>query len=435
MAGDRQPFNRPAVSDNESAGLPRGTQPEVLTWDRIYALALVRVRTRRGAFSPTLDPAALADEAARLGVADFARFRTDFHGNGPFRDPGAAVLELQARLLAIENARQDVFFHESLHKLLIARSEGSSSGLNRLDVDTALAAMSRATKKFRDDLRQFRDGLDELKFLLGLSPRAPVILDRQSLKAFPAVFESVDGWTRSARRSPQDLPELIEHLPVPGEVVVNGEPILDKIEKNPDQWEEALASAAQVALKSRSERDEIRVQPNSGVQLELRVRRQIRGLHDKRLAYQAEKRRYELAIRLKDQAFERLTAPPSPAVTSRSSLIKTVIEQQTEVVDAEERLIALWTSFRAERLALYHDLGVLPYRDWKTFLADLTAVPAVTAQAGPAVQAPINMPDDGRERVSRSVDECMRPEIDWLVCGRNDQAAVRLAGVGPVAVA
>ncbi len=159
-----------------------------------------------------------------------------------------------------------------------------------------------------------------------------------------------------------------------------------KRSKDPDQCEEVLAAAAQFAFKSRSERDEVLTQPNSGVQLELRVRRQIRSLYDKRLTYQAEKRCYELAVRLKDQALERLFAPPSPAVTSRSSFVKGVIEQQTQIVETQDRLIGLWTSFRAERLALYHDLGVLPYQDWKSFYADLSAKPAVAAPSVPAVQ-------------------------------------------------
>ena len=157
----------------------------------------MRVRTRRGAFSPALDPAALAQEALRQGVTDFARFRTNFHGNGPFHDPGPSVLELQGRLLAIDNARRNVAFHESLHKLVVERSQGNSSGLSRIDVDTVFAGLLQARQKLADEIRQFRDGLDELKFLLGLSPRAPVILDRQNLEAFPAVFDAVDDWQRS----------------------------------------------------------------------------------------------------------------------------------------------------------------------------------------------------------------------------------------------
>jgi hypothetical protein len=375
---------RQTLPESEAAGLSKATHPEILTWDRIYALALVRARTHRGAFVPLLDPAALAEEAARLGVADFARFRTNFHSNGPFRDPGPSVLELYSRLLAIDNALQNVAFHENLHKLIADRSKGATAGTSQLDVDTIFAALLKARQKLADEIRQFRDGLDEVKFQLGLSPRAPVIFDTQNLKAFEAVFASVEEWKRRSTRRPGDLPEIIERFPAPGEVIVNGAPILDRIEKNPDLWEQVFAEAAQLALKSRSERDEVPTQPNSGVGVEVRIRRRIRSLFEQRRAYQAEKQRYEQAIRVGDQAFERLVSPPPPVPSSRSSLVKDVLEQQSQVTEIENRLATLWTSFRADRLALYHDLGVLPYNDWKSLFADLVAVPAVAAPSGPA---------------------------------------------------
>jgi hypothetical protein len=375
------------VSENELAGLSMGSHPPILTWDRIYSLALIRARTRRGAFSPALDPEALAEEAARQGVADFSRFRTNFHSDGPFRDPGPTVLELEGRLLAIDNARRNIAVHEGLNTLIVERSRGSTSGVSRIDVDTVFASLVRARQKLVDETRQFRDGLDQLKFLLGLSPRAPVILDRQNLQPFPVVFDTVEDWARAVKRRTDELTMIIDRLPVLGEIVLNGEPILERIEKIPDQWEVVLAAAAQLAFKSRSQRDEVLTQPNSGIQLELQVRRRIRELYDKMLAFRSEKRCYELAIRLKDQAFERLVAPapPSPVVTSRSSLVSAVIEQETRIVQAQDRLIWLWTSFRAERLALYHDLGVLPYQDWKSFYADLSAAPVVALPGVPVV--------------------------------------------------
>ncbi len=373
------------AADKEIAGLPTGSQPEILTWDRVYTLALIRARARRGAFLPTLEPAALTEEASRQGITDFARFRTNFQSDGPFHDPGLAVLELQGRLAAIDNERRNIAVHEALNTLIVERSQGNTSGVSRIDVDTVFASLVRARQKLADETRQFRDGLDQLKFVLGLSPRAAVILDRRNLQAFPVVFEMVEDWARGPNRRTSDLPTIIDSVPAPGEVVLNGEPILERIEKVPDQWEEVLAAAAQLAFKSRSERDKGAAPPNSGVQLELRVRRRIRGLYDKRLAYQAEKRRYELAIRLRDQALERLLAPPSPAVTSRSPLVTELIEQLTKVVEAQNRMIEVWTTFRAERLAFYHDLGVLPYQDWKSFFADLSAGPPVAGPAVPAV--------------------------------------------------
>ncbi|MFI5460250.1 MAG: hypothetical protein ACHRXM_32940 [Isosphaerales bacterium] len=377
-------------SDKEIAGLSKGSRPEVLTWDRVYALALVRARSRRGAFSESLDPAALAGEAARQGVANFERFRSDFLAGGlgaggrPFRDPSAAVLELLGRLQAIDNARRNVPVHEGLDKLLHERAQGESSGLNRLDVDMVGASLARARQRQADEIRQFRDGLDELKVALGLSPRAAVILDRQSLAAFRAVFDSVDAWNRNSQRNLEELHRLVERLPALGEVVLDGQPILAKIENSPDQWEDVLTAAARLAIKHRADRDIGRAPGDSGARLELSVRRRIRNSFEMGRAYVREKRSYELAIRMRDQAFERLLAPSVGVTTSRSPLLEGLIEQVTRVLTVEDRLAALWTSFRTERLALYRDLGVLPHNDWNSFYADLSAGP-VAAKAVPTV--------------------------------------------------
>ena len=57
--------NRRRKKTKQIAGLPRDSRPLVLTWERIYALALVRARSSRDAFAETLDPTALEQEAAR----------------------------------------------------------------------------------------------------------------------------------------------------------------------------------------------------------------------------------------------------------------------------------------------------------------------------------------------------------------------------------
>ena len=47
--------------------------------------------------------------------------------------------------------------------------------------------------------------------------------------------------------------------------------------------------------------------------------------------------------------------------------------QENQRLNAEDQLITLWTSFQMERLALYRELGVLPYDDWNSFYKDLSA--------------------------------------------------------------
>jgi hypothetical protein len=377
--------------DKVIAGLSRSSRPEVLTWERVYALALVRAGTRRATFAERLDPASLTEDAARQGVGDFERFRTLFlaaglaTGDRSFRDPSASVLDLACRLQTIHNARQNVALHENLDMLLRERTRGEASGLNQLDVDRVHAASVRVRQKSAQEIARYRAALDDLKVALGLSPRAAVILDPQALAAFRAVFDSVDDWTRSAQRNLTDLHAIVDRLPAPGDVVLDGKPILARIENDADCWEEVLTAAARLAIRNRSEWAKGPPPGDAAIQLELRVRRLIRSLFETRRAYEEEKRSCELAIRQKDQAFERLLAPSAGGVmTSRSPLLVGLLDQVSQVFEVQDRLVALWTSFRAERLALYRKIGVLPYNDWSAFYADLSAAPAA-AVAVPAV--------------------------------------------------
>ena len=94
-AGETQP--PPAEPDyaNENAGLARGAHPEILTWDRIDVLAVIRVPARRGAFAPCStrlhSPRRPCD-----GVTDFPRFRTQFHFERTVSRPRAERIELSA---------------------------------------------------------------------------------------------------------------------------------------------------------------------------------------------------------------------------------------------------------------------------------------------------------------------------------------------------
>ena len=57
------------------------------------------------------------------------------------------------------------------------------------------------------------------------------------------------------------------------------------------------------------------------------------------------------------------------AVSGTTSLLA----PEAQRLKAEDRLVEIWTSFQTERLALYRELGILPYDDWKSFFNDLSA--------------------------------------------------------------
>jgi hypothetical protein len=376
-------------SDKEIAGLPKGSRPEVLTWERVYALALVRARAGRPKAAEVLSPASLADQAARQGVADFGRFRKDFltaetPAGGAFRDPSGDYLELLRRLQAIDNARRHVAVHENLIKLVAELVQGESANLTQLDADLVRASLVQARRGSSDHTAHFRDALDNLKVALGLSPHAAVLPDRRNLLAFRVRFEAVENWSRNPDRLLVDLPRLIDRLPPLGEVMVDGQPVLGRIDADPDQMEGVLTKAAQFAIKNRTDQAKGQSSADADLLLELRVRRRIRHLLETRRASEEEKRSYELDIRLKDQTFERLVAPTAGVRSPRSPLLAELLQHEARAVKAEDRLVALWTSFRAERLALDRDLGILPYDDWSAFYADLSAARVVPGEVPPA---------------------------------------------------
>ena len=234
----------------EIAGLASNSKPHLLTWESAYLLAMVRAHSGGGELLPSLDPVALSQQVDRLGLADFSRFKTDLFAGGAFRDPAPDMLALSARLQMIENARWRIAFLENLTRLLMERIQGESSGLSRLDLDVVFAALSKCRQNFDHQKTLFRDGLDEFKVALGLSPQVAVILDRTPMAGFQEAFEAVATWLRQPSRHLDDLYKLTEAVPDPGEVIIDGKPALGAVQADPGQWVEALARATRLALDS-----------------------------------------------------------------------------------------------------------------------------------------------------------------------------------------
>jgi hypothetical protein len=382
----------PPASDRAIAGLPEQAPAEVLTWDRAYMLAIVRARAGGAATAEVLDPQALAEQARRHGAADFARFRKEFlagraEAGGAFHDPSGAYLAILRRLQVIDDARRHIAELENLSRFVQEIVQGEGAGLSQLDADLLAEAMVQGRGRMSREVAGFRDALDEWRVALGLSPHAAVIPDRQPIAAFRDVFTAVERWSMKPDRNLAELPRIVGRLPALGDVIIGGQPILHAIEQAPNRMEELLTEAARLAIKNRAGTDKPRAPEDGDIALELRVRRRIRQLLDMRRGYEDAKRGCERAVRLRDQAFERLFYPSNrEAVSSRTPAIRGLIDDLGRLRDAEDRLAALWTSFRAERLALYRDLGALPYDDWDAFYADLSAGHAAVEapQAAPA---------------------------------------------------
>jgi hypothetical protein len=379
-----QPHLTPTLEvDKEVAGLPPSSHPEVLTWERVYSLTLVCYRGGPQPRVDTLDPKALAEEATRNGFADFPRFRKEFQaagrlGRDGFHEPSGDLLALLGRLKKIDHARWNVTFYENLFRLMSELMKGESVGLSQLNLDQVDTLVNQARQALSLEIAEFRDHFERFKVALGLSPRAPVVLDRESVARFGRVFDQVQSWHEQPRRNLADLPRIIKGLPAVGDVVIEGGSILGPMGGNPEQREDVLTRATRRAIQHQTDLDQGKTLPDAvAAEIELSVRSRVRRLFELRRSYEGEQRRYELAVRLLDQSLEQVEAPSPGGALARSAMVATAITRlltpEKDRLGAEDRLVTVWTDFQTERLSLYQQLGILPYDDWASFFNDLSA--------------------------------------------------------------
>ncbi|MDG3003493.1 TolC family protein [Paludisphaera mucosa] len=113
---------------------------------------------------------------------------------------------------------------------------------------------------------------------------------------------------------------------------------------------------------------------NAEDSLKLFLRQDIRGMQVAYINYAIAKQQLELNIRLKDQAFEQIVAPPQ--ATTGNSLAQSanaatqtsnLIGFQNGLINSETALLTTWQNFQLARLTLYRDIGTLPYDEWEAF--------------------------------------------------------------------
>src|SRR5262249_55421897 len=149
-------------------------------------------------------------------------------------------------------------------------------------------------------------------------------------------------------RQLEDLPRLAGQLPRVDEVVLESDRsrvAIGATQNDPKHLENILSVAERLAVRHRDPGD-------SEADVRLRVRRRVRSLLDDLAAYERERPELVLALRMKDRAFARLIAPPGQDAPVRS-IVKDVLEADKELMECEERLVALWISCQTGRLALY----------------------------------------------------------------------------------
>ena len=104
------------------------------------------------------------------------------------------------------------------------------------------------------------------------------------------------------------------------------------------------------------------------------LRGDIRAMQVNYINYDITKRNLVLNIRLKDQAFEQIIAPPQAATgqglaqtANAATQTTNLINFQNTLFSSEIALITAYETYQLARLTVYRDIGILPYDEWEAF--------------------------------------------------------------------
>src|SRR5208337_3631690 len=97
------------------------------------------------------------------------------------------------------------------------------------------------------------------------------------------------------------------------------------------------------------------------------LRGDIRAMQVNYINYDITKRNLVLNIRLKDQAFEQIIAPPQAATGQGLAQSANAATQTTNLINFQQTLFTAYETYQLARLTVYRDIGILPYDEWEAF--------------------------------------------------------------------
>src|SRR5262249_59376869 len=112
---------------------------------------------------------------------------------------------------------------------------------------------------------------------------------------------------------------------------------------------------------------------NAEDNLKVQLRTDLRTVHTQYIAYEINKRNYELNVRLKDQAFEQIVAPPAGGTqglaqsANAATQTTNLLNFQGGAYRSQGALIGGYETYQTQRLIFYRDIGTLPYDEWEAF--------------------------------------------------------------------
>jgi hypothetical protein len=112
---------------------------------------------------------------------------------------------------------------------------------------------------------------------------------------------------------------------------------------------------------------------NTEDNLKIQLRNDLRAVHSAYIAYEINKRVFELNVRLKDQSFEQIVAPPAGgtqalAQTANAATQTTnLLNFQRSAYTSMQSMLTAYQNYEQSRLIVYRDIGTLPYDEWEAF--------------------------------------------------------------------
>ena len=185
-----------------------------------------------------------------------------------------------------------------------------------------------------------------------------------------------DSWRQIAVTSNALLPLF--------NVTYNGQLITPPTTSNPfgftsQSLQHQLSLQAQLPLIRLNERNNFRVslinyqrQRRALMQAEdtvkFGVRQLVRSLVQSFENYEITKVQLLLNILQRDQSLQQIVAPPESGATSnQATQTLNFIGSITNILSQQNGLVQNWVQYQSTRLALYRDLGIMPYDEWEAF--------------------------------------------------------------------
>ncbi len=237
------------------------------------------------------------------------------------------------------------------HSILGMYRNSSTYLDNEEDLEATLQAAVRIALEYRLDLMNTRSQLYDAWRKIRVAANA--------LKGYLNVGVTNQIFTPPTTTNPFGFYSQAKQF----SLVLNAElPLIRVAERN--TFREAIIAYEQERRALMSQEDFIKNQ----------LRGDLRSMQVTYITYDINKRNLILNIRLKDQAFEQIVAPPQAQTGQGLAQSANAATQTTNLINFQNTLfgseVALtmnFQAFQAARLTVYRDIGILPYDEWEAF--------------------------------------------------------------------